>query len=155
MTTQAALQTDSGNIVVDEVLPHRAEVIWKALTDGALIAKWLMPPTGFAPVVGTRFTFRIAPAGAWDGTIDCQVLEVVQGRRLAYAWKSGHAGNEGYGAPLDTIVSFTLTPVDGGTRVQLVHSGFVLPRNELARKNMGEGWKKIIGRLGDLVAGGA
>ncbi len=55
------------DIVVEEVFPHTPETIWKALTTGALISRWLMPPTGFAPVEGTRFTFQTTPAGAWDG----------------------------------------------------------------------------------------
>ncbi len=150
--TTATLQSDLGNIVVDEVLPHDAALIWKALTDGALISRWMMPPAGFAPEVGTAFTFKTTPAGAWDGTIHCKVLEVVRNRRIAYEWKGGDEANAGYGSKLDTIVSFTLTPVDGGTRVQMVHSGFVLPKNQVARRNMGEGWSKVITRLGEAVA---
>ncbi|MBC7017824.1 SRPBCC domain-containing protein, partial [Salmonella enterica subsp. enterica serovar Enteritidis] len=41
-------------IVVDEVFPHAPETIWKALTNGELIARWMMSPTGFAPVEGMR-----------------------------------------------------------------------------------------------------
>jgi uncharacterized protein YndB with AHSA1/START domain len=153
--TTATLQSDLGNIVVDEVLPHDAALIWKTLTDGEMIGRWMMPPAGFKPVVGTEFTFKTTPAGAWDGTIRCKVLEVLHTRRLAYEWKGGDEGNIGYGSKLDTIVSFTLTPVDGGTRVQMVHSGFVMPKNEVARKNMGDGWGKVISRLGEAVAGDA
>lgn len=153
--TAIAPQLDSQSIVLDQILPHAPEVVWKALTDGALMAKWMMPPTGFAPVVGTKFTFQTTPAGAWDGTIRCEVLEVVANRLIAYAWRGGHESNDGYGSKLDTIVSFTLTPVDGGTRLQLVHSGFVLPRNETAYRNMGSGWKTVIGRLGDVTSADA
>ena len=59
------------DIVVDEVLPHAPETIWKALTTGELIARWLMAPTGFEPVKDKRFTYQTTPAGAWDGTIHC------------------------------------------------------------------------------------
>ncbi|GAH39864.1 unnamed protein product, partial [marine sediment metagenome] len=122
--------------MVDEVFPHAPETIWKALTNGELIARWMMSPTGFAPVEGMRFTFQTTPAGAWDGTIHCQVLHVVQNERFAYAWRGGHESNAGYGSPLDTVVTFTLTKVQGGTRLRLVHSGFVLPTNDTAFKNM-------------------
>ncbi len=147
----AALRSGTQDIVVDEVFPHAPETIWKALTDGALIARWLMPPTGFAPVEGNRFTFQTKPAGAWDGTIRCQVLEVIANQRLVYAWKGGHAANVGYGAPLETIVTWTLSQAENGTRVRLVHSGFVLPRNESAFKTMGDGWKTVVRRLGDIA----
>lgn len=147
----AALRSGTQDIVVDEVFPHAPETIWKALTDGALIARWLMPPTGFAPVEGNRFTFQTKLAGAWDGTIRCQVLEVIPNQRLVYAWKGGHEGNVGYGAPLETIVTWTLSQAENGTRVRLVHSGFVLPRNESAFKTMGDGWKTVVRRLGDIA----
>ncbi len=91
------------------------------------MARWLMAPAGFEPVEGTNFTFQTSPAGEWDGVIRCQVLEVVENRRLAFAWKGGHEGNRGYGSPLDTVVTWTLSPAEGGTRIRMVHSGFELP----------------------------
>jgi uncharacterized protein YndB with AHSA1/START domain len=132
------------------VLSHAPAAIWKTLTTGALIDRWLMKSEGFAPVVGTRFTFATTPAGAWDGLIHCQVLEAVPNERLVYSWKGGHADNDGYGAPLDTVVTWTLAKVDGGTRLRVVHAGFVLPRNDTAFRKMGEGWKKVVGTIGTL-----
>lgn len=143
---------DTKAIVVEEVFPHAPETIWKVLTSGELIDRWMpMKPTGFAPVPGTQFTYRTTPAGAWDGTIHCQVLEVIANECLAYSWRGGDEGNVGYGAPLDSVVTFTLEQVAGGTRLRLTHSGFVLPRHELAFRNMGGGWKKIVERLGALA----
>ncbi len=136
--------TETRAIAIDEVFPHAPEVIWRALTTGDLIARWLMQPEGFAAVVGNRFTYRTKPAGAWDGTIQCEVLEVEANRRLAYSWAGGDEGNIGYGSRLDTVVTWTLAPVPGGTRVRLVHDGFVVPRNESALKTMGDGWKKVV-----------
>ena len=150
--TQAALKVDTQDIVVEEVLPHAPETIWKALTTGELIARWLMPTTGFEPVKGKHFTFQTTPAGAWDGVIRCQVLEVMPNERLVYAWKGGHEGNVSYGSGLDTVVTWTLSTVANGTRLRLVHSGFVLPKNETAYKNMSEGWKKVVRNL-DTIAG--
>jgi uncharacterized protein YndB with AHSA1/START domain len=139
-------------IVVEEMFPHAPETIWKTLTTGALIGRWfMMEPTGFKPVKGARFTFKTKPAGAWDGTIECQVLEVIPNERLAFSWKSGHEGNVGYGSPLDTMVTFTLTRVERGTRVRLVHSGFMLPRNDSAFRNMSDGWTKVLPRIRDLT----
>ena len=139
-------------IVVDEVFPHAPETIWKALTSGTLISRWLMEPKGFEPVAGNRFTFQTTPAGAWDGTIHCEVLEVVPNERLSYGWKGGHENNEGYGSKLETVVTFTLSKTETGTRLRLVHSGFVLPKNDSAYRNMSEGWKKVVKRLDTVVA---
>ena len=142
---------DETDIVVEETFEHAPEIVWKALTTGALIARWLMEPQGFQPVEGTAFTFQTTPAGAWDGVIRCKVLEVVPNERIAYSWKSGHAGNAGYGSPLDTVVTWTLTRTGNGTRLRLVHSGFVMPTNDSALKKMGEGWKKVVPAIGAIV----
>jgi uncharacterized protein YndB with AHSA1/START domain len=145
-----ALKSETQDIVVDEVFPHAPETIWKTLTSGELIGRWIMPPTGFQPVVGTHFTFQTTAAGAWDGTIHCQVLEVKPNERIAYAWKGGHKANVGYGSPLDTVVSLTLSRVENGTRLRLVHSGFITPTNDIAFENMSGGWKKVVKSIGQV-----
>lgn len=146
----AELKAETQSIVIDEVLPHATAAVWKALTTAPLIGRWLMQPSGFEAVEGNTFTFQTAPGGAWDGVIHCRVLEVVPNRRLVYAWKGGDERNTGYGAPLDTVVTWSLTPVEAGTRIRLVHTGFVLPRNETAYKGMSEGWTKVLRRLDDI-----
>lgn len=138
-------------IVVEEVFPHPPETLWQTLTTGALIGRWLMPPTGFEAVPGNRFTFQTKAGGAWDGVIHCEVLEVIPPERFVYSWKGGHAANTGYGAPLDTTVTWTLTRTETGTRLRLVHAGFVVPGNESALETMGNGWKKVVPRLGDVT----
>jgi uncharacterized protein YndB with AHSA1/START domain len=149
---ETALKSHTQQIVVDDVFPHTLEMIWKALTDGELMGRWLgMTPTGFAPVKGKRFTYQTTAAGAWDGVIQCEVLEVIPNQRLTYSWRGGHEGNAGYGSRLDTVVTFTLSRAENGTRLSLVHSGFVLPQNEIAFTNMGGGWKKVVPRIGALA----
>lgn len=143
----AAVKLCTQEIVVDEVFPHSPETIWKALTNGALMGRWLMPPTGFEAVKGNRFTFQTTPAGEWDGRIRCQIIEVVANQRLAYSWQGGHETNIGYGSKLDTIVTWTRAKASGGTHVRIVHSGFVTPRNDSAFKTMSQGWVKVVERL--------
>ena len=147
----AARKPNTQDIVVDETLPHAPETIWKTLTTANLMGRWLMIPAGFEPVEGKHFTYQTTPAGAWDGTIHCEVLEVIPNQRFAYSWKGGHDGNVGYGAPLDTVVTWMLSKVENGTRVRLVHSGFVTPRNDSALKTMGDGWKKVVPTLGKIA----
>jgi uncharacterized protein YndB with AHSA1/START domain len=147
----AVIITTTQEIIVDEVFPHTLDVVWKTLTSAEMMGRWLkMQPTGFEPKVGTRFTYQTTPAGEWDGVIHCQVLEVRPHECFAYAWKGGHEGNVGYGSRLDTVVTFTLSAVEAGTRVRLVHSGFELPKNETAFKGMSEGWKTVVQRIDAL-----
>lgn len=150
--TEAALKPATQDIVVDEVLPHAPDVVWKALTTPELIGRWLMVPTGFEPTKGKRFTYQTTPGGAWDGVIHCEVVEVIPNDRLVHTWRGGHEANDGYGARLETLVTWTLAKVEGGTRVRLVHSGFRSPKNDGAYKGMSGGWVKVF-RTIDSIAG--
>jgi uncharacterized protein YndB with AHSA1/START domain len=149
--TDSTLRSPTQEIAVDEVFPHAPETIWATLVRPDLMARWLrMTPVGFEPVVGNRFTYQTSAAGEWDGTIQCEVVEVMPNRRLAYSWKGGHAANEGYGSLLDTVVTLSLEPAENGTRLRVVHSGFVLPRNETAYRNMSGGWTGVVERIGEI-----
>ncbi len=133
-------------------LPHAPAKVWRALTDPALVAEWLMP-NDFRAEVGHRFTMRAQPVGGWDGVVRCEVLEVIPRARLRYTWVGGAAGNDAYGAPLDTVVTWSLTPTAGGTLLRLEHAGFG-PKNAFAFEMMGQGWRGRVGaRLGETLAG--
>jgi uncharacterized protein YndB with AHSA1/START domain len=150
--SEAATVASRQDIVVDEVFPHAPEVVWKTLTTPELMGRWLsMQPTGFEPRKGNRFTYQTTPAGEWNGVIQCEVLEVIPNERLVYTWRGGHEANVGYGSRLETVVTWTLSKVENGTRVHLVHSGFVRPRNDTAFKNMSVGWTKVVEKI-DAVA---
>ena len=148
-------QIAAPDVVIDEVFPHSPAAIWTALTSSNLIDVWLMPQTGFAPVPGTKFSFQTKPDGDWDGVIRCEVIEAVAHQRLVFSWKSGIVTDAGYMPRLDTLVSWTLTRHDLGTRLRLVHSGFVLPRNASQAANISAGWARLIPRLMDAVLQGA
>ena len=47
-------------------------------------------------------------------------------------------------------MTWTLTKVEGGTRLQVVHSGFVLPKNAASMRNLREGWKQVVGKIGAM-----
>jgi uncharacterized protein YndB with AHSA1/START domain len=141
------------DIVVEELLPHAPETVWKLLTSAELIARWLMP-NDFKPVGGHRFNFRTKPMGEWDGVIDCEVLEVVPNRKLVYSWKGGSDRNPGYGSKLDTVVTWTLTPVGEATRLRLVHAGFRPGVNDSAYEAMRPGWRHVFERMRQVAGAG-
>ncbi len=145
MTEAEALATRS--IVVERVMPHPPERIWRALTTSHLIAEWLMK-NDFKPVVGHRFNFRAEPMAGWNGVADCEVLIVDPPRCLA--WRQNASGEQA-AEGLKSVVTWTLTPVDGGTRLRMEHAGF-RPEDEAGYKAMSGGWPRVVEKL-DLVAG--
>ena len=145
-----SLAEDTKSIVVERRMPHTPEKIWRALTQSALMAEWLMQ-NDFEPVVGHRFNFRATPIpGAWNGVSDCEVLEVEPAKRLA--WRQ-QASGEQKADGLDSIVTWTLTPTDGGTLVRMEQSGF-RPKDEMGFQMMSGGWPRILAGL-ERVAGEA
>jgi len=125
--------TDDG-IVHEVVYPHPVGRVWAALTDSEALADWLMP-NDFEPRVGHRFTFRAESHAGWSGIVRCQVLELAEPRRVALSWEGDPP------MPL-TIVTFTLEPVEDGTRLRLEHTGFAAggPPALTVRDLLGQGW---------------
>lgn len=138
-------------ITVEKVLPYAADRIWRTLTTSDLLMKWLMP-NDFVAAVGHRFNFRTKPMGDGDGVVHCEVLDCDPPRLLRYSWKGGADTNPDYGSKLDSVVTWTLTPVEGGTLVRMVHDGFVFPGNRFAFDMMSPGWGKIVDAIGRVTA---
>ena len=137
-------------IVVERMLPHPPEKIWRVLTESELIGRWAMP-NNFRAEIGHRFTFRTKPMGDWDGVIACQVLACDPARLLRYSWVGGAENNDKYGSRLDSVVTWTLTPKDGGTLLRMEHDGFG-PGNAFAYEAMSGGWARLLDRIGELSA---
>ncbi len=148
-TSEQPSETES--IVVEKILPYAPDRVWHTLTDSALLARWLMP-NDFVAEVGHRFTFRTKPMGAWDGVVDCEVLVCDRPRRLRYSWKGGSDDNAKYGSRLDSIVTWTLTAMESGTRLRMEHAGFRLPENRFAFDAMNPGWGRILDAIARITA---
>jgi uncharacterized protein YndB with AHSA1/START domain len=144
-------QTATRDIVVEDVLPHSCETIWRALTQRELIARWLMP-NDFELAPGRHFTFQTKPVGTWDGVVHCEIMEIRPHEKLVYRWRGGSDDNGQYGTRLDSTVTWTLTPVEGGTRLRLVHAGFRSPQNDFAFDAMSGGWKHVLPRIGEVAS---
>ena len=100
----------------------------------------------FQPSLGAKFTFRTQPMPHWDGVVECEVLAIEPHRRLSYSWNTGGGKN------LRTVVTWTLTAVEGGTRLRMEQSGFG-PQDDNNYKGASYGWQRNIEVLEKVVAG--
>ena len=135
-------QSQSESISFEFDLQHAPEKVWRALTDPALLAEWLMPVLDLELEPGAAFTFKTQAYPGWDGTVNCRFIEIEAHRKLSYTWTVPF---------LDTVVTFTLTPTASGTRLSLVQSGF---KPDQKRESGGAryGWKMMGEKLVDLLA---
>ena len=136
----ARSQTESISFEFD--LHHSPEKVWRALTDPALLAEWLLPVVDLKVEPGAAFTFKTQPYPGWDGIVNCRILEIEEHRKLSYTWSVPF---------LDTVVTFTLAPTASGTRLSLVQSGFK-PDQTQTFAGARYGWKMMGGKLVDLLA---
>src|SRR6185437_6157295 len=96
--------------------------VWDYLTKPELIEQWLMK-TDFQPKVGHKFRFShtVSDKNQYDGTTNCEVLEVKPFTRLSYSWNGGLKDKS---RSYESIVVWTLVPKETGTELQLQHNGF-------------------------------
>lgn len=137
-------QTERGQSATLEFefdLRHPPEKVWRALTRPALLSQWLLPIAALQLEPGASFRFQAPPQPGWDGVVDCEMVAIEPHRSISWKWVVGE---------LDTLVTFTLTPTDTGTRVVLVQSGFTPAQ----KQNFGGaryGWRMMGDRLVDLL----
>ena len=134
------VSAEARTVVVEKEFRHAPAKVWRALTEGALIAQWLME-NDFKPVVGHRFQLRTQPVGGWSGVIDCEVLEVEAPQRLAYTWNT---------MGVDTVATFMLTPTAAGTALRIEQSGFSEAQEQNYKGAM-YGWRNFAGKLETVV----
>jgi uncharacterized protein YndB with AHSA1/START domain len=137
--------TETRTLVIERLMPHPPEKVWRALTQTALLEDWLMK-NDFTATVGAKFTFRTQPMPHWNGVVECEVLAIEPHRRLSYSW------NAGDGKKLYTTVTWTLTQVEGGTRLRMEQSGFG-PQDDTNYKGAAYGWQRNMETLEKVVAG--
>ena len=132
----SATAPQARTVVVEREMPFAPEKIWRALTQPHLIEEWLMK-TDFRPSVGEAFTFT----AQW-GAVEGKVLAIEPERSISYSWNA---------MGLESVVTWTLTPTAGGTRLRMEQTGF-RPEQKQAFGGARAGWQEFLGKLEELLA---
>jgi uncharacterized protein YndB with AHSA1/START domain len=129
------MSQDRATIECDEFLAHPPSVVWRAITDPELQARW-WAPGDIRPVVGHRFTITLYPFGE----LPSEVLAVEPERMIRYSLGGGS---------FDTTLTWRLVPEGNGTRLFLTQEGFDLdsPLAKDAFDRMKHGWPIVLQRI--------
>jgi uncharacterized protein YndB with AHSA1/START domain len=139
--SQHSQPSQGETLSLDFDLQHPPEKVWRALTEPALLAEWLLPVIDLRLEPGAAFTFKTQAYPGWDGTVSCRFVEIDPQRKLVYTWSVPF---------LETVVTFTLTPTASGTRLSIVQSGFT-PEQKREFGGARYGWTMMGGKLADLL----
>ena len=127
-------------------LPHPVERVWAALTDPTEFGRWFSQEASWDLREGAPMTM------SWEqyGTAPGVIVAVDPMTRFAYRWGSEDRPLE---PGQSTLVEWTLEPTDGGTRLQVVESGFATLYNGPDQfKDNTQGWEEQFGNIARYLA---
>ncbi|MGB0969720.1 MAG: TIGR03086 family metal-binding protein [Mycobacterium sp.] len=122
------------------LVPLEPAAVFALITEPDRLRRWLAVTARVELCTGGEYRWTITPGHVAAGTI----IEVDPGNRVVLSW----GWEDGDPPPGCSTVSITLTPVDGGTEVRLIHDGL----NEEQAARHAEGWNHYLDRL--VAAGG-
>ncbi len=117
----------------------------------AVVFDYLVTDAGMTAWMGQHAALDARPGGAFAVDIAGypvrgEYLEVDRPHRVVISW--GMAGSAEL-PPGASTVTFTLSPIPGGTRVDLLHTGLPAPQLE----GHADGWTHFLARLSIAAAG--
>jgi uncharacterized protein YndB with AHSA1/START domain len=156
MTANQSSVVDSGEFTVRRTITIAApiEKVWAAITEADHIARWFGQTAVLDEVaVGASGVFSFEGFGAFPVLIE----ELDPPRMIAYRWSNEQAFPD---APIDpnhsTVFRFTLDPLDGGTQLTVVESGFETQADPSASlESHRTGWDSELDELVVYLEGGS
>lgn len=134
------------SIRIERHLDHSVPKVWRALTEGDLLAQWLLPGD-FRAEIGHRFTLHAPATPDWNGELVGEVLDVQPPDRLVYRLHAQGAAPDG----VTTTVTWTLRPSGDGTMLSLEQTGF-RPQDAQNFHGASAMWPRFLARLAATLA---
>jgi len=146
MAARAVADVTAGVVLASVEIAVPPERVFQALTTDEITQWW-----GSAELYRTtQYTADLRPGGKWrtdgigaDGSaffVEGEFREIDPPRRLVQTWKAAWDGNN------ETLITYSLEPTEGGTRVTVRHEGFADRRDSC--RGHGAGWERVLDWLG-------
>ncbi len=117
------------------LVPLEPATTFALITEPERLRRWMAVAARIELRAGGEYRWTVTPGHIAAGT----VIEVDPGKRVVLSW----GWEDGDPPPGCSTVSITLTPVDGGTEVRLIHDGL----NDEQANRHAEGWNHYLDRL--------
>ncbi|MFH8252309.1 SRPBCC domain-containing protein [Microbacterium sp. B2969] len=157
MTTNPGSIVDEGRFTVRRTIRIEAPVekVWSAVTEPAHISQWF----GIAEFAGAGVGAMGSLTFDGYGVVPVRVEGFDPFRSVTYRW----GNDDALGSPaaeLDaahsTVFTFTLEPVEGGTQLTVVESGFESTSDPVANlESHRQGWNDELDKLVTLLESGS
>ena len=121
--------------------------VWRALTDPTELSTWFRV-TIDGPIEAGRSVWMTSVLPAYAGLrFQVDIVELTRPTRVVWRWHPGEIDQiMDYSREPKTTVTFTLTPMAGGTRVEVTEVGFdqiSLARRAKVHADNSQGWSEV------------
>lgn len=137
----------------DLFLPVSIDRVWQAISTPEGLSQWFSNHASFEAKAGSELQF------VWNehGTANGRVETIEPPTKFAYRWQAhGVPDNEALTTENSTLVTFSLSEVEGGTQLIVVETGFTGLNTAAREKNYEEnvsGWQHELQELVDYLTG--
>ena len=124
------------------------ERVWRALTNAKELSTWFQMSIEGEIVAGQEVWMTTTNEKYAGMRFPVRFVELTPPRRVVWQWHPGAVDpSVDYSLETPTTVTFTLEPIDGGTRLSVAETGFEeisLERRAKVYKDNSQGWTEVL-----------
>jgi uncharacterized protein YndB with AHSA1/START domain len=145
----------AGSIEKSVHIEAPVELVWRMVTEPDHVVRWFADDIDLRATPGYEGSMTFRPESGGTVQVPITVESVEAPRRFTYRWN--HPAGTGATPANSTLVEFTLTAEDGGTRLRVVETGhdglgWAEDQQKSFVDDHNDGWSMHLGRLEQLYA---